>query len=157
VKHDPKGQCAPISHVKCIVQRFVGVFGGASLAMNEADEAPLGKSQMILSGPRHIAAAFGQVGSEHRLEPGHLPTAGATDKPLGIYLALLGRRVEKFTPRIQVYDKVAAVYSLLMATEPALGAFLLPTLTHNRPPGSSHRGPVAPSGAPEEEWKGRLR
>lgn len=124
--------------------------------MDEADETPLGESKVMLSGPSHVAAGLGQVGGEHCPEPCHLLAASATDKPLGIYLALFGRRVEKFTPGIQVYDKITAVHSLLMAAEPAFGAFIFPTLTHNRPPRSWRRGLVAPSGAPGEEWKGRL-
>ncbi len=108
---------------------------------------------MILSRPRNIPAAIGQVGSKHCLQPCHFLATSATCESLGIYLALLGDWVEKFTPGIQVYDKIAAIYRLLMTTQPAFGALLLPTLTHNRPPRSWRQGPFAPSGAQGEGWK----
>lgn len=123
--------------------------------MNELEDASLGKPYVMASCPGNIPTAIGEIGSEHRPEVGHFLAALTTGEALGIYCALLGFWIEKFTPGIEVYHQLLAVDSLLMATETALGAFRFPALTHRMPPGSVFPTGLARRRGREAGWRVR--
>lgn len=121
--------------------------------MNEAKYPRSCESDMMTFRPLHIRTRIGKIRGEHGSELGHFLAPGFPDESFGINGALFGLGVIEFAPRIEINHQLTPIYGFFMAAEPAFGTFVLPTLTHPGPPGSSPRVFAAQTRAREEGWR----